>query len=751
MTDTSYTVADESPDSLDFMAEARQRFQWAFQSDKEDREKAVEDTTFAAGNGKQWDSAARAARIAARRPVLEWNRLTGFIAQVVNDGRENKPSVKVSAMDGGKTETADFYQSRIRHIEYESDADIAYDTSREQQVTCGRGFYRITTKYLPKSMEQELRVERIENQFSCLCDPAAREYDRSDADWWFVISQISKDEYKRRYGKKRNIVRSNWYSDSNNPATDWVGVGSSGELVQIAEYWLKKHKKRTLIQLLSGQMVWEDESSAAAVFAQDENGDPISRDCDDITICQYIIDGVEILDETDWLGTLIPIIPLWGKELVVEGKRQTFSLIRPAKDPQRLVNLYVSNIAEQIAMMPKTPYIVAEGQITNNLIEEWENINSSPRAYVQYKQVAIGGTLAPAPSRVINEPPIQALTIGLNQALDAIKAACNIYDPSLGAKSNETSGIAIQRRQRESDVANFHFHDNEARSRKYAGRILLELIPKIDKGMRSVATRSEDGKTKVVPINQEYTDEETGETQTHDLTAGSEAYTLAVATGPSYTSQRQESFDTWSQVAQADKNFMSIAGDLMFRTSDAPMAEQIADRYEKALPPQLQDAKPGQQQIPPQVQQMIQAMSQQHEQLTQTVHTLTDEIMAQKTQTDSRERIVALQEETKLSLGLAALNSKEGLALLEQEISALHKKYDQVHEAMLAGNQQRHEQRLQASAQGHQAGMQANAQDHSAEMQEGQQDHAAGMQDTQNEATADQAAEAAKTQKPKAA
>lgn len=725
-----------SADLATFMQTARERYTYALAEDLRDREDGEQDADFVGGD--QWEPKAFTKRKKAKRPILTWNRLQTFVAQVVNDGRENKPSVRVSAMDGGSKHTAEMLQARIRHLEYECDADIAYDTSREQQVVSGRGFYRVSTEWKPgKSFGQKLSIDPINNQFSVLYEPTAKKYDRSDADWCFVFSVMSRDAYRRQYPHSKTVA-SNYFAAEQNPASDWINIGPNSEQIQVAEYWLKHHEQRVLCQLDDQTSAYEDDltpEQAKRVVSK--------RDTDVCTVCQYIIDGNEILDETDWIGTLIPIIPVWGKQMVIRGLRRNFSLVRFAKDPQRLVNLYVSNIAEQIALMPKTPYVGATGQFLGRE-EEWKNANDDPRAFLQYNAKSVDGNLIPAPERQINEPPIQALTLGLNQAIDAIKAAMGIFDAALGNESNEKSGIAIQQRKKESDVANFHFPDNEARSRKLLGRILLELIPVIDKGATEVATRSEDGKTKMVKVGQSYRDDKSGQMMSHNLQAGS--YEPAISTGPSYTSQRREANDAYAQIAAADKNFMTIAGDLYFRTSDMPGADQIADRYEAMLPPQLKPPPTQTEQQAAAQQQQIQQLLGQHQQLLQTVHQLSAIIEQKQVEATSKERIVEMQEATKLALGEMAAKTQtmareqaDRLAVLDATSAIADRAHEHAMSQVGASNDaasqqagQQHAQQMQTDDQTHQVNQAQDAQAAAAQQQQSAQDAAAAQQQ-QNE------------------
>jgi len=47
----------------------------------------------------------------------------------------------------------------------------------------------------------------------------------------------------------------------------------------------------------------------------------------------------------------------------------------------------------------------------------------------------------------------------------------------LGARSNETSGTAIQARQMQGNMSTMHFLDNLGRSFKKGGMVIAELIP----------------------------------------------------------------------------------------------------------------------------------------------------------------------------------------------------------------------------------------------------------------------------------
>ena len=674
-----YLPADQ--DETEFLKVARDNYHDALNDDTDDRAEAEHDVRMVSGGEKQWEPAAIKDRKGdgkrPARPALSWNRLRGPIYQVVNDGRANKPSIKVTAMDGGDKDTAEYLQSRIRQIEYQTDADIAYDTCRQQAVTSGRGFIIVRTAFKDhRSFEQIIHIDEIENQFSVLWDPSAHEYDRSDADWWFIVSRISRESFKRKYGKDALDTFTAFWNDDVTHAGEWFRTDS---LIPEVEYWVKTYRTDTLYLLNTGATILKSEvpkSEVPAVKAMIVK----MRKVEVPRVVQYVIDGAQILAENPWIGSTIPIVPQWGDSMIVDGKRRTYSLIRDSKDPQKVINLTVSNIAELTGQIPKTKYAVAEGQIAGHE-NEW--MPNSTYLYKQYKLYDASGRQLPPPIPDQTEPPIQALSMQLGQAIDATKSGTGIFDAAMGARSNETSGKAINARKVESDVATFHFHDNEARTRKSIGRILVEIIPKLDRGKKEVPVRTEDGKTQMVPLGQPYHDEHGNEKTVH---LGQGAYDPAISTGASYTSQREQAFDAYSQIAKADQNFMMVAGDLLFRNMDAPGADLIADRYEQAvIPPALRPQKDGGKPLPPEAQRMVHEMQQQIEQMTmigqalgEKVQQLEAELKNKQAEIQSREKIALEQEATKRTIALANLEVKTGIELLKQEIARMRQEQQQM-------------------------------------------------------------------------
>src|SRR6185437_7583638 len=78
-------------------------------------------------------------------------------------------------------------------------------------------------------------------------------------------------------------------------------------------------------------------------------------------VTQRILTGAEVLETVDWAGRFIPIVPVYGEELHIDGRRRLRSLVRDAKDPQRMFNYWRTTSTELVALPPKTPFSGRKG------------------------------------------------------------------------------------------------------------------------------------------------------------------------------------------------------------------------------------------------------------------------------------------------------------------------------------------------------------------------------------------------------
>lgn len=686
-------AGERSVDQVEaFLEIARQRFRLVAESEAEQRADALDDMKFKTGD--QWPLDIKAARDRDGRPCLTINRIPQFVRQVTNDQRQNRPGIQVNPVGAGAdVDTAEVIEGLIRHIE-SNNADVAYDTAFDYAAsTGGPGYIRILTRYVgPDSFDQEIYIDRVLNPMTVYIDPDYKEPDGRDMRWAFIVEDLSREEYKLKY-PGTHLASLSDFASIGDKLMEWANK----KTIRVAEYWYIEEVERELCLLQDGRTVFSDELQA-------EDVDQISqmREVKDPQVKWAKINAVEIIDErTDYPGKHIPIVPVLGDENIVDGKRKLSGLIRFAKDPQRAYNYWTSAETESIALAPKAPFIVEAGQV-EGYEHFWRNLNTKNYAYLPYKAKALGDKLAPPPQRSQWEPPIQAIALARAQSQDDLKATTGIYDASLGARGNETSGRAILARQREGDVANFHLIDNLSRSIRQVGRIVLDLIPHVYDAPRIARIIGRDNQQKLVtiqsstnpnvppapPQQQDNSDID----RIYDVGVG--RYDVTVTVGPSFNTKRQESVQSMLELTRNFPAMVPVVGDLLVSNMDWPGAKEIAERLRKVLPPELQDSptdgkkqQQGIQSLPPAMQQQIQQLVQQHDQLTQMVQQLTQEKEQKTLELQNKIDLEKLKIEAQIAIAEINAKNQEAQVRLKFEQDMWRMTHENAHEVGMAGLQ----------------------------------------------------------------
>lgn len=636
--------------------EAVQRFQFAAMSEKENRDAMKADIEFYVSD--QWDASIRTNRMGSQRPCLTINRLPQFTRQITNGLRQNMPSIRTIPVNDADEDVAKIFDGMMRQIQESSQAGIAYASANNSQVICGIGFFRIVTEYCnEKNFDKEIKIKRIKNPLSVYVDPAAIEPDYSDAQWMFITEDLTFEEFERRYPGK-TAVTADTLTGQGDPVRSWL-TGDKNTM-RIAEYFsIEDGKETTIYQLEDGSIVTQLPEGMKEVA---------KRTVRERKVVWRIISALQTLEEKPWDGKYIPIIPVIGEEIDVDGRRVIKGMVRDAIDPQRMYNYMVSAQTEAIALAPKAPFIIANGQL-EGFKGIWDNLNVTNYAYLPYNPVVNGGVAVPTPQRQNVEPPIQAMTLAANQFADDLKGVTGIYDAALGARGNETSGKAINARKMQGDVSNYHYLDNFSYSQLHCGRIMIDLIPKTYDTARIVQCLGEDGTVEHKKINQPSGEKDNnGIEKIYDVTQGE--YNVIVNTGPSYKTKRQEDSEIMAQLAQGNPDMMKVAGDIIVRNMDLPGSQELSDRLKKTLPPELQDVDPSQE-IPLPVKQKLDQYGQLVEQLTGELHKLQDEKDNKILELESKERIALEANVNKITIEAMKQENAANHLMLTTELQGI--------------------------------------------------------------------------------
>jgi len=620
---------DES--DSDTLATMRTRLQMTLSALSESREDELDDLRFYAGspdNHWQWPADVLATRGAVQgqtinaRPCLTINKLPQHVRQVTNDQRQNRPSGKViPADDRADPEVAEIYNGMVRHIEYISDADVAYDTACENQVSYGEGYIRIITEYCDDTtFDQDIKIMRVRNSFSVYMDPTIQDPCGADAKWCFITEDLQREEYERLFPDASPISSLQTLGIGDQSISIWINE----DTVRIAEYYYIEYEKATL-HLYPGNITAFEGSPEAKQLKQMGVKPVRTRQVDAKRVKWCKTNGYEFLEKSDWAGDYIPVVRVVGNEFEVDGKLYVSGLVRNAKDAQRMYNYWTSQEAEMLALAPKAPFIGYGGQFEGYEMQ-WKTANTQNWPYLEVNpDVTDGnGAVLPLPQRAPPPLPQTGLIQAKMGASDDVKSTTGQYDTSLGATSNERSGKAIMARERQSDTGTYHYVDNLARAIRHVTRQLVGLIPKIYDTQRVARIIGLDGDTEMVKLDPTQAEpvkeirDENNIVIDKIYNPGVGKYDVVVTTGPSYMTKRQEALDAMGMILQSNPQLWQVAGDLFIKNMDWPGAQEMAKRFEKIIDPKIMaesDESPEMQQAKMQMQAMAQELDQMQQML----------------------------------------------------------------------------------------------------------------------------------------
>jgi hypothetical protein len=647
---------DAESNGLDpIVKEAKDRFARCDDAESSFRKLFVEDMKFANGdpdNNWQWPDQIRQSRDGDQRPCLTINKVRQHNLQIINDAKQNKPSIKTLPIDGqADIQIAKILDGIMRHIEYNSHAEIAYDTATEFAVQGGLGYWRVVTEYAHDgSFEQEIFIRRVKDPLSVYLDPDIQSADGADAKFGFVFEDVPKEEYEAQYPDE-------------DPASVTFPMEATGDPwldkdhVRVCEYFRRAEKTDMLINHpVNGPMKLSEVGDADERKALLADDSVKKREITEPHFQWFKIAGDKIIDRKEWLGRYLPIVRVVGEEIVINGKVERKGHTRNMKDGQRMYNYMTSANVEYIALQTKTPY-VAPVEAIEGYEDEWANANKDNKAYLPYNGLREDGSAIERPMR--EQPPVGASAYlqAMQTAQQELMMTSGQYQEQFGAPSNADAGVAIAARQRQGDKATYHFIDNVARAIRYTGRIMVDLIPKIYDTQRVVRIVGEDGSEDFAQINPQQphaVGDQQGNAQqapadNSKLSAEQAAqliynpgigrYDVTVEVGPNYETRRQEAFHALTQIMSQDQDLMKVAGDLLFKAADFPMADEVAERLHRTIPAAILGEGPS-----PQEQDMEQKM----QQMGQMIEHLTAELQNARSGKDQQETdIKAYDAETK--------------------------------------------------------------------------------------------------------
>lgn len=670
---------NQFPTSDPVVAEALKRFKSCESHGGKTRQLAAKCHNFFVGGEKQWEDNVLSSYRAQKRPDLTFNGLPQFVYNVLNEQLQNPSEIEVSpdGMDA-HDKLAQILQDQMRKIRTCKQGQYAINHGFRDDIIGGFGYFRICTDYVnDQSFNQYAYLEPIDSCFSVYFDPGATFPTYRDARFCILFQDIPLEQFRAEYPNARTMGVSGIDGNEN----DWLGKDS----IRVMEYIRRVEKKRTIVQLADGSTAdLKDVPEGASIIHQ--------REVCEYTVTCYKMTAFEQLDEPKvWAGKYIPIIPIMGEQVIVDGERHIKGLLHDAIDPAIAGNFMKNEQLLNISTAAKAPYLVAEGQI-DNAEDKWEEANRKAWAFLPYKRYDEEGRDLGEPIRNNTEPPVQAVQLAINSLDLALQQSMGIYPNALGQQQGlDESARAVIERKKSSQYGNFRFTNELNIALQWLGEQLIDLIPKVYDAPQILALEGLDKKPYKVGVYNSQTQGADvpmlqGVEEVFDLSTGT--YSITVSTGPGYETQRQECQAFFAAFAQAAPELVPRFADLWARSMDFPEKDELADRL---MPPDVAQAQGNAgAQLP-----ALQAQMQQKDQMIQHLSQMVNQLVAEKQgkvteihgraaieamKLKSEERRDSMKNVTDLAIQASESHQKNAQTILDHEIGRIQKNMDMDHE-----------------------------------------------------------------------
>ena len=581
---------------------------------------------FYIGGKHQWGEVEIQKRESSNRPWMSINRCKPAVDQVENEARNNPPGPQAHPVGGSGSDedTADIMEGLIREYGFRCDGDGARLLALRNAAAGGRGVYEMGTDYAgERTMEQQIVLTPAPDPSLYFYDPDARMPNLEDGMWGGKVRRLTREQLIEEVPKlklkvlDRNSLSSlassafGWMADvlgwknDYGTAMTWMG-GSEGQgPYYVCEFYMVRLRRVKLSLWTDNVLRFDGEPEPSGhTIEKNEAGEPITRQVTRRSIIKYVVTAFDVLEKTEWPGTIVPFYWVLGPEIWRDGKRFRLSLLTNAQDSQRGLNYAASSIAEITGGLMKTNIIGPVGtfDVTNAQgVNPWDHNNTQTFQYVEYKPVfSINPTTKeaiqqPPPTRFAWEAPIQRLLEFANFCGEQIKAATSVFfEPSLPSAADAQSGRAIQALQQQSNMGTANWQAALHRAMWLEFQQAAIILPQICSGERVKTIVRPDNQHEIVTINRTFNefapekiDQKTGKAIGQDgkliphNRIGLGQYSMRVIAGPKFETRNDEAMEDMMELTKAAPQLMQnpaiLSKVIRWRGEGNPEIEAIAD------------------------------------------------------------------------------------------------------------------------------------------------------------------------------
>jgi hypothetical protein len=550
----------------------------------------------------QWTAVERSEFTRLFKPAMTFNKLYDATKKIAGEQRKNKPDLIVRSLTGKATqEQINLRADLVRTISYQSQNDLVYQTAFKSALMMGFGAFQIVLDYeSPKSFNQIIRYELISDPTRTAFDPTALKPHKGDGNYCARYYVFTRDEFFATYPYVTDPVS---YID---PYMLLDFQWQTRDTITVCDYFVKEWFPLTIYKLSDGRTVneveWEkiqeDYKLQLSITEETQEVKKMvkamqprivnERQTQDYRIMHYRLIRDQIIEFSEWPSKQLPIIFVDGDSYFIEGRQYTRSFIHEARDAQKCVNYFGSEIAAEVKNRRREQWLGTPDNISG-YEQDWRN----PELQM--------GILRAKPDPKTGQMPVKQPPWDLSPAImQNFQRATQDIREILGFSETESlqgrdiSGKARRERKLEGSMSAYVYFDNMSQAVEQGGRVVNDLLPHIiGEDERTMVISKRDGKTDSVNINSR---DKEGNLQ-NDLGQGD--FDVEINAGPSFAVQKEIALEYFQTTVSANPQVFNLIADLWSDNLDIEQRTQIKERLENLVPPEILAKEKGEAPPPP--------------------------------------------------------------------------------------------------------------------------------------------------------
>ena len=660
------------------------------ESDLDQRQQARESDRFLLEKDGQWEENVARSLDSQKRPRYTFDQVTPVVENIMADieGMEFGSNVKPSAGEATK-ELAKTYEGMVRSIEADCNATDIYRSACRRLIRRGFDAWIVKAKFKNEwSFDQSLVIEPIPNAINRVwVANTSSKPDSSDSDVAYVLTSVSPEAYKEQFPEGKGISIDDADLSENHSQYN-------PDVIVFGERYYKKESTKYICQLSNGEVVEKDDNFEKVTDEYAEQGITVvrSKKVKDYKIYHRFFDGGGMLSkERETVFKTLPVVTVYGNfELLGENSKITYSgITTKLMDYQRVLNYGESRKIEEGALAPRKKLIMSKKMAAGNE-RQISSLNVSPDPVLFVTPDQEFGPVQELGGAQIN-PNLANLTADMAMGLQITGGTNNAMNGQYAGRMSED---ALRMQIDRGTGATRKWVNSLVVGIKRTCEILVQTMPSVYDTKQQFMILGQDGAEEMIMLNDETYDNQTQQmVRVNTLNKGE--YKVTCDAGPAFANKLEAGLSAMLNYAAIDPSIVQTGGDLMLKSIDAPLMDEMAARkraqiVQAGMIPQDQltdeeleaQAQQSQQPQPEDPAVMLERMKEQTLQMVQENKAVEQKINIAKMQEESEARKERLQvdilaksrgieqAQQKIDNDLADKQFKNSLSLTELEMQA---------------------------------------------------------------------------------